>query len=69
LPAAQELAGTPGILGAALSGAGPSVLLFLDPKPRVPEKRIAAKVAAHFKAKGLPAELLVTSIAQKGARG
>jgi len=68
LPPAQELAGTPGILGAALSGAGPSVLLFLDPKARVPEKRIAASVAAHFKAKGLSAELLLTSIATKGAR-
>jgi homoserine kinase len=68
LPAAQELAGSPGILGAALSGAGPSVLLFLDPKAKVPEKRITAKVAAHFKGKGLSAELLLTSIATKGAR-
>src|SRR6476661_5144502 len=33
LPALQKLAaGTPGILGAVLSGAGPSVLIFLDDK-------------------------------------
>ena len=32
LPALKELTGESGILGAALSGAGPSVLVFLDPK-------------------------------------
>src|ERR1700758_1862939 len=32
LPALQELRGKGGILGAALSGAGPSVLVFLDPR-------------------------------------
>ena len=32
LPCLQELKGKDGILGAALSGAGPSVLIFLDPK-------------------------------------
>jgi homoserine kinase len=68
LPTAQELAGTPGILGAALSGAGPSVLMFLDPKAKLPAKKLAARVAAHFKDKGLSAELLLTSIAAKGAR-
>ena len=68
LPAAQELAGTPGILGAALSGAGPSVLMFLDPAAKLPAKKLAARVAAHFKEKGLSAELLLTSIAAKGAK-
>lgn len=68
LPAAQELAGMGGILGVALSGAGPSVLMFLDPKAKLPAKKIAAQVAAHFKGKGLSAELLLTSIAEKGAR-
>lgn len=67
LPAMQELAGTDGILGAALSGAGPSVLIFLDPRKKVPAKKIAARVAAHLTQKNLTAELLFTKIAAKGA--
>ncbi len=68
LPALQELAGTQGILGVALSGAGPSVLMFLDPHGRMPAKKIAARVAAHLNQKRLSAELLITAIAEKGAR-
>lgn len=68
LPAIQRLAGSPGILGAALSGAGPSVLIFLDPRGKVPNKKIAARVAAYLKQKDLPAELLLTAIAEKGAK-
>lgn len=67
LPAVEDLAGTPGILGAALSGAGPSVLIFLDPGRQTPAKKIAARVAAHLKQKELSAELLLTSIATQGA--
>jgi homoserine kinase len=67
LPALQELAGTPGILGAVLSGAGPSVLIFLDPRAKTPGKKIAAHVAAHLNQKHLPAELLLTAIAERGA--
>lgn len=67
LPALQELAGTPGILGAALSGAGPSVLIFLDPRSKTPGKKIAAKVAAFLAQKKLSAELILTAIAGKGA--
>ena len=67
LPATQDLAGTPGILGAVLSGAGPSVLMFLDPRAKARAKKIAARVAAYFREKGLSAELLLTSIADKGA--
>ena len=67
LPALQELAGTPGILGAVLSGAGPSVLIFLDPRAKTPAKKIAAHVAAHLNQKHLPAELLLTAIAERGA--
>jgi homoserine kinase len=67
LPALQELAGTGGILGAALSGAGPSVLLFLDPRSKSPARKIAAQVAAYLYQKQLSAELLLTAIAEKGA--
>ena len=69
LPALQELAGTPDIVGAVLSGAGPSVLVFLDPRGKTSTKKIAAKVAAHLKHKNLVAELLLTAIAEKGAAG
>ena len=66
LPALQELAGTRGILGAVLSGAGPSVLIFLDPRAKPPAKKIAAQVAAHLQKKNLAAELFLTAIAEKG---
>jgi homoserine kinase len=67
LPAIQELAGSDGILGAALSGAGPSVLIFLDPREKIALKKIAARVAAHVAHKNLNAELIFTKIAAKGA--
>lgn len=62
----QELKGKDGILGAALSGAGPSVLLFLDPRGSVPKAR--KLVAAHLSRSGFTAELLPTSISLHGAR-
>jgi homoserine kinase len=67
LPALQDLAGTDGVLGAVLSGAGPSVLMFLSPRSQAVSKKIAAKVAAHLRKKKLSAELLLTAIAEKGA--
>ena len=67
LPVLQELTGSPGILGAVLSGAGPSVLMFLDPTSKTPAKKIAARVAAHLHQKNLSAEVLLTAIAGKGA--
>ena len=67
LPAIQEIAGTDGVVGAALSGAGPSVLIFLDPRKKIAAKKIAARVAAHLAQKNLTAELLFTTIAAKGA--
>lgn len=67
LPSLQELKGKQGVLGAALSGAGPSVLLFLDPRSSLPRTRKA--VAVHLVQNGLKAELLSTSIALRGARG
>ena len=66
LPCLQELKGKGGVLGAALSGAGPSVLIFLD--PRVAKARVRKFVASHLAARGLAAELLPTSITVRGAR-
>jgi len=66
LPALQELKGTGGVLGAALSGAGPSVLVFVD--PRATMKKTRGVVAAHLAKRNLPAELLPTSITLRGGR-
>jgi len=66
LPALQKLAAdTPGILGAVLSGAGPSVLIFLDDK--VGAESAQAKVRSSLKASGLKAELVPTAITNQGA--
>jgi homoserine kinase len=66
LPALQKLAaGTPGVLGAVLSGAGPSVLVFLDPK--MGAERAKAQVQRHLQACGLKAELIATAITKQGA--
>ncbi len=61
LPCLRELAGSGEILGMSLSGAGPSVLMFLD--PRYPAERARERVAAHLRQRGLSAELLLTSVA------
>ena len=66
LPCLQELKGKEGILGAVLSGAGPSVLMFLNPSASGPKVRKA--VAAHLSKSGLASELIPTSIAPDGAR-
>jgi len=66
LPCLQELKGNGGILGAALSGAGPSVLVFLD--PRTPVSRARKLVATHIANKGLTGELVETSITCRGGR-
>ncbi len=62
----QHLKGSNGILGAALSGAGPSVLIFLDPR----QSSIKAHefVASHLAKNRLQAELIPTSITLRGAR-
>jgi len=66
LPAMQTLAAdTRGILGAALSGAGPSVLIFLDEK--IGAERAKAQVRTQLQAHGLKAELIVTAITKQGA--
>lgn len=66
LPCLQELRGKHGVLGAALSGAGPSVLVFLD--PRSSQAKAHRAVASHLSGAGLNAELLSTSITLRGAR-
>jgi len=66
LPCLQQLTGKPGILGSALSGAGPSVLVFLDPHSSAQKTR--KFIAAHLASSGLHAELLLTSITSHGAR-
>jgi homoserine kinase len=66
LPCLQELTGQPGILGSALSGAGPSVIVFLD--PRFSTQKARESVAVHLARHGLRAELLPTSITPRGAR-
>ena len=65
LPSLQALTGREGVLGAALSGAGPSVLLFLE--PGAPLQKTRSWVAAHLSRSGLAAELLSTSISLRGA--
>jgi len=66
LPALQKLvASTPGILGAVLSGAGPSVLIFLDVKAGA--ERARAQVRRQLQACGLKAELFTTAITKQGA--
>jgi len=66
LPCMQELKGQAGILGAALSGAGPSVLMFLDPRASLTKayKTTASQIAQR----GLTAELIPTSITPLGGK-
>ena len=66
LPCLQLLVGKNGVLGVALSGAGPSVLIFLD--PHVSAQAVRKFIASHLSRAQLTAELLLTSIAEKGAR-
>jgi homoserine kinase len=65
LPALQKLAATAGILGSVLSGAGPSVLVFLDPKAN--QNQAGRRVHEQLKASGLVAELIHTEITARGA--
>lgn len=66
LPALQELKGQDGVLNAALSGAGPSVLIFVDPRASL--RRARQRVASHLSQAGLTAELISTSISSRGGR-
>ena len=66
LPCLQQLTCSTGILGAALSGAGPSVIVFLD--PHASPRKTRDFVAAHLARNRLHAELLLTSVTERGAR-
>jgi len=70
LPCLQELKGKDGILGAVLSGAGPSVLIFLHPSQdsRASLQKARKLVADHLSRNRLTAELISTSITLRGAR-
>jgi homoserine kinase len=65
LPALQRL-GDRRILGVALSGAGPSVLIFLDSDASA--KSVSRRVREHLRLNGLQAELLPVAITLKGGR-
>jgi homoserine kinase len=60
----RDFSADQGVLGAVLSGAGPSVLMFLDPKARA--ERVKAKVEGRLRSEGLRGELVLTSIARRG---
>jgi homoserine kinase len=62
----RSLAGEKGILGAVLSGAGPSVLVLLDPLVRAVQTQ--KKIAGFLRSHGLAAGLLLTSIERRGAQ-
>jgi homoserine kinase len=64
LPALRAFPANDGVLGAVLSGAGPSVLMFVDPRSKV--DRVKTRVEAFLKGRGLIAEVLPTSIAKRG---
>ena len=61
----KEISGSAGVLGVCLSGAGPSVLMFLDPK--VVRRRVVASVAAFLKERELRAELIPAAITKRPA--
>jgi homoserine kinase len=65
LPALQALSGGKGVLGVALSGAGPSVLVFLDPEENIAQTK--KRVAEHLRNLNLQAELVETAITSQGA--
>jgi len=66
LPALTVLSGSDGVNGVALSGAGPSVLLFLQED--VDRDEVSARVAAHLAERGQTAELRFTVIGSVGAK-
>ena len=66
LPALSVLSGAEGINGVALSGAGPSVLMFLEED--VDREELVARVSTHLAERGMNAELRFTTISSAGAK-
>jgi len=66
LPALSALSGADGINGVALSGAGPSVLMFLQED--VDREELRLRVSSHLSEQGLTAELRFTTISSVGAK-
>jgi homoserine kinase len=66
LPALTALSGTDGVNGVALSGAGPSVLMFLNED--IDRDEVGARVSRHLAEQGLTAELRYTAISAIGAK-
>jgi homoserine kinase len=64
LPALRAFPTKNGVDGAVLSGAGPSVLIFVDPLARI--EKVKSKVEVFLRERGLIAEVLATSIARRG---
>ncbi len=64
LPSLQKLAGQKGVIGAVLSGAGPSVLIFVD--PAADQKQARTAVEKHLSGEGLSAEVIATEISTNG---
>jgi len=64
LPALQQLHAAPGILGVALSGAGPSVLIFVDPETGI--AGVKTRIETHLREAGLSAEIVAAAITTRG---
>lgn len=61
----QSMAGQDGVIGAVLSGAGPSVLLFLDPDKSPTEAK--RQIGVFLTECALPAEIFSAAIERRGA--
>jgi len=66
LPALSVLSGSEGVNGVALSGAGPSVLMFLG--ENINREEVEERVATYLAEREMPAELRFTTISSVGAR-
>src|SRR5271166_154091 len=66
LPALSALSGSDGVNGVALSGAGPSVLMFLQ--ENVEPEEVGSRVESYLTGKGMTAELKFTRISEVGAK-
>lgn len=64
LPALKSLPLESGVLGAVLSGAGPTVLMFVD--PGADAGRVRREVGRHLRQQGMRAELVSASISGSG---